>query len=937
MADNRIDVIFGAVLGPLVSGVNQAKEEIESIRAPVQSLVGGLQGLAEAAGAAFVIDKIAEWGEEIFEAAEQTKILAEGIGVSVDALSRFQNLMLLAGGSGEVALRIFERMEHGLREGITKPLSDAGQAIRAAGINLTDLGEAISKGPLVTIELLRQAWQRMADNPQRLDIFGSMLGGARSLQTLMPYLVMSQEELNSAMGETAESGANLSKAQIQALTDSWEKVHELELAFTGLKDHILLDFKGPIDASTESLKAFIEEITGSGAVTEQLKGFFADIKETIDETKTDIDNIKAAWQGLLNIWAEADAWIRSHSGAALWGGGAGAAPGGNEAGQTIPLPPKSSTTLPDVSVTGRYAGNAAVVADALDKVGASANAVSGILQNLTRESGINPGAVNPRSGATGIAQWLGDRLEELKATEGPAWTTLQGQVDFLIKEFQGQFSGVFKAANAAATGAQAEEIVRTGYEKPGPGVGAGSGAIATGSPGGFDTTATREAHSQEMADLEVQIEQAKDNQQFVYAQMLLTKKNALMVQGTDSFASAVREQESLDRAAQQAMARNAEQAYATRRSIDQSYLAEFEAKEAAEVSAHRITKQQEYGFDAQYTGQLRDELAKQLQAIINNNNLTVADHLRATQELLTMEGGFNAKITEDGTKAAEAVNNSWTQTIKSMSDQMASAATDIILGTKSIKAAFTDLVKSLLQETLQSTFKGLFNSLLFGSNSGGAGGAGAGGAGGAGGGIGGGIGSSIGGSLLSMLGGDAAKGLIGNPFSADSGGALGGIASGLFGGGAGFGLAGAGGAAGDLLIPGTDTALLGAGATAATRGGGIFSSILAGIGSLFAFSRGGIVPSAAGGWSVPSLGSGSVLAQLHSNEMVLPSNISQGLQGMIAGGGGGGHTFNVGPISAVDAPSVARLFMSNGSALVTALQKAVRNGSGTGGAFGFGT
>jgi hypothetical protein len=57
--------------------------------------------------------------------------------------------------------------------------------------------------------------------------------------------------------------------------------------------------------------------------------------------------------------------------------------------------------------------------------------------------------------------------------------------------------------------------------------------------------------------------------------------------------------------------------------------------------------------------------------------------------------------------------------------------------------------------------------------------------------------------------------------------------------------------------------------------------------------------------------------------MVLPSHISQGLQSMIANGGGG-HTIN---ISAVDAAGVARLFANNGSAMVAALNRAMRHGS----------
>ena len=105
------------------------------------------------------------------------------------------------------------------------------------------------------------------------------------------------------------------------------------------------------------------------------------------------------------------------------------------------------------------------------------------------------------------------------------------------------------------------------------------------------------------------------------------------------------------------------------------------------------------------------------------------------------------------------------------------------------------------------------------------------------------------------------------------------------------------------------------------------------IGSLFGFERGGIMPSAQGGWAVPSLGPGGVLAQLHSNEMVLPANISQGLQNLIAapnganaGGAGSPVVVNFG-VSAMDSQDVARFFRSNGGALVAAINNALRNGS----------
>ena len=84
------------------------------------------------------------------------------------------------------------------------------------------------------------------------------------------------------------------------------------------------------------------------------------------------------------------------------------------------------------------------------------------------------------------------------------------------------------------------------------------------------------------------------------------------------------------------------------------------------------------------------------------------------------------------------------------------------------------------------------------------------------------------------------------------------------------------------------------------------------------------IASAAGGWVVPS----DQLAMVHQNEMILPANISQGLRSMIsANGGAAGASSVVINVSAVDSHDVKRFFHNNGSLLVAALNKAMRNGS----------
>jgi hypothetical protein len=381
------------------------------------------------------------------------------------------------------------------------------------------------------------------------------------------------------------------------------------------------------------------------------------------------------------------------------------------------------------------------------------------------------------------------------------------------------------------------------------------------------------------------IEEARGDQAQISAIYDEWLAHAASVYGTDStqYKRVLLEKTEAARRAAQQMGEETLRSVSTQRAADESYLAAFKANMAAMVATHKISKDQEYGFDIQYTAQLHDQLTQQLTAIKNNVALGAQAQERAWQELIEVGASFNAKIAEDQAKAAEAASTVWQNATRQILDAFATAATDVITRTKSISSAFSDLLNSLIKDVAQSSFKSLFNCII-----------------GSGGGSGGGSGSS--------------GGILGDLFSSVFGSIFGKGISGLF-------SSGAGGLAGDFDAEG------GIGAAVSSSGGGLFSWLGSLLPALPAFAQGGIVPSAAGGWSVPQLGSGGVLAQLHSQEMVLPANVSSAVMNMANNGGGSGHTFNLGPIVALDAPSVAKLFASNGSVLVAALNKALRNGS----------
>lgn len=113
----------------------------------------------------------------------------------------------------------------------------------------------------------------------------------------------------------------------------------------------------------------------------------------------------------------------------------------------------------------------------------------GIASGLFAESGLNPEAVNPTSGAYGIAQWLGDRKKRLFALYGQH-PNLQQQLAFLVWELHGgdpRGTAAVSAAPNTAGGTAAAFI--GGFERPGAGyggdIGRSNAALAAHPPNAY--------------------------------------------------------------------------------------------------------------------------------------------------------------------------------------------------------------------------------------------------------------------------------------------------------------------------------------------------------------------------------------------------------------------------------------------------------------------
>lgn len=121
----------------------------------------------------------------------------------------------------------------------------------------------------------------------------------------------------------------------------------------------------------------------------------------------------------------------------------------------------------DLSGSSSIAPTGSVIEDYLQAQGLTPDQASGVAAGIQAESGSNPNAVNPTSGAFGIGQWLGARQQALFARYGSN-PSLQDQLDFLVSELNGGDVGG-KAVLAQSSPLDTLTAYITKFMRPAPG------------------------------------------------------------------------------------------------------------------------------------------------------------------------------------------------------------------------------------------------------------------------------------------------------------------------------------------------------------------------------------------------------------------------------------------------------------------------------------
>jgi hypothetical protein len=325
-------------------------------------------------------------------------------------------------------------------------------------------------------------------------------------------------------------------------------------------------------------------------------------------------------------------------------------------------------------------------------------------------------------------------------------------------------------------------------------------------------------------------------------------------------------------------------------------LAAFKAEMQQMVAARALSLQQALGFDIEYTARHSAEERARLEEVLAGDAATLADKAQSYRQLIELSQRYSTELARDQTRIADAARREadrvalpYRQAFDEIGTGWRVAVSGLIEGSESFGSAALQAVRAVergilaMIETTVSKFAAGPLASLLGSPTPAAGE---------------GVGDVLGNTLsrwifgLPQQLGQAAVTTANTAALAANTAALTTLA-GTFGATAATSGAGALGAAGAGAELGS----------AASSGGGLLGFL----GSLFAFAQGGIVPSAARGWALPNF-PGATPALLHAREMVLPAPISEGLQNMIAQGGGGGGDMHLHFHGPSDGPAVERWF-----------------------------
>lgn len=278
MADNDLEVKFGADISGLQTGATQAGAAVQGVEAPVAALAEEMaalqkETLAEAATlkelaasvkegvasfneakeavmsfgeamlAAFAVEQVVDWAKDVAEAGEHTAQLGAKLGVSTAEMQGWQSVATLTGRSVD---QFAGAMTRASRSAV---MAASGSKMQAAAFK--DLGvsaqDAVNPQKMMLEIADRMAAMHEAGQTTR-EIADAMAIMGRSGADMIPILNEGAAGIQAMMAKGADFGAVMDAAMNEKVDQAAEKINEFKLRMDGLSKQTFVQLIPQIEA-----------------------------------------------------------------------------------------------------------------------------------------------------------------------------------------------------------------------------------------------------------------------------------------------------------------------------------------------------------------------------------------------------------------------------------------------------------------------------------------------------------------------------------------------------------------------------------------------------------------------------------------------------------------------------------------------------------------
>jgi hypothetical protein len=296
-----LNLIFSTDTASLTKGTSKARSEVKSVAVAVEQAGSRMKGLLAGAAAALGVGSLGAWVKGSMDAINSTRVLAEQLGTSTEALSKLQYAAKLADVDSGTLATSLTKMEKSLAE-----VAETGGGTAAGALQRLSLsaGDLVREDPAEAFHAIVNALGEVQNPAERmkaaLDIFGKGAAGILNLS------VQGKEGLSALLEEADALGVSFSDvdaAKIDEADDAMTRVWE---SVAGVGRSLAVELAPWI---TETASLFTEwmksGVDASSFVSQSIDwvvnafGFFADA----------IQVGEAAWNGFIAIFAEGISYL----------------------------------------------------------------------------------------------------------------------------------------------------------------------------------------------------------------------------------------------------------------------------------------------------------------------------------------------------------------------------------------------------------------------------------------------------------------------------------------------------------------------------------------------------------------------------------------------------------------------------------------------------